>query len=80
MVLGFDLHLGGALRGVVGELPAWVSPVWSWRGGFHRLASFCPPGFFLVRSLMASAATASQWRRGMVALDVQALVVRVQES
>jgi hypothetical protein len=80
MVLGFDPHLGGALWGVVGELPAWVSPVWSWRGGLHQLASFCPPGFFLVRSLVAPAATASLWRRGMVALVFQALVVLVQEA
>jgi hypothetical protein len=79
-VLGFGPHLGGALRGVVGELLALVSPVGSWRGGLHHGASFCPPGLSLVRSSVTpAAATASSWRRGVKVLVRQALVVLVQE-
>jgi hypothetical protein len=80
MVPVLDPHLGGALRGSAGELSALVSWVWSWRGGLHHLASFGPPGCFLVLASVAPSALASLWRTGAVVLVSQILGVRVQES
>jgi hypothetical protein len=80
MVPVLDPHLGGALRGSAGELSAVVSRVSPWRGGLHHVASFGPPGCFLVLASLAPAALASLWRTGATVLVLQILGVRVQES